>query len=282
MRSSLIVILFLFVSFYSSAQNGWTRKKNGFYAQTSLTTFSSNRYYSLTGDLNTGGSTLLSHSLHFYGEYGIIDQLTVLLDFPALRINHFNTTDMAIGAGSAKVGLKYKFFKNFPFALQVDLDIPTDDGINYATSKEQNLFGTYDQINLPTSDGEFNVWTTLAISQSTSSGNTFGSLYAGANWRTKNFSHQFQAGLEIGQLLWNRWYIIGKFKIQESFSNGSAFASFVYGEGTTFSEYNLTNIVKLNDHWKILVGASDFIGFPIKRRNLYDGFTFFAGVSIEY
>ena len=90
--------------------------------------------------------------------------------------------------------------------MQVDLDIPTGNGVNLSQSKELNIFGTYDFINLPTTDGEFNVWTTLAASHSTKSGKTFGSIYCGANWRTKGFGHQIQAGLEVGQLLWNKWY----------------------------------------------------------------------------
>lgn len=278
-----ILILLVFVSSTSWAQNGWTRKAKSFYIQGAFATFNTNKYYSVDGDLFDNGSTFHSHAFLLYGEYGIFDQLNVILDVPVIAINYFDNYELAPGVGNVKLGLKYKFFKNFPFALQVDAEIPTDDGFNYSTSKEPDIFGNYNTINVPTSDGEFNFHTTLAVSHATKSGNTFASAYCGANWRTKGFSHQIVAGMELGQRLFNRWYIIGKFRIQEVLIEGSSpNASIFWGEGTTFSQYNFTNIVKLNDHWSVLAGMTDFIGIPSERRNLYDGITAFVGVSVEY
>ncbi|MBD3638983.1 MAG: hypothetical protein HUJ25_16635 [Crocinitomicaceae bacterium] len=278
----LLVSTFGLFAISGYGQNGWTRAKNGFYAQAVLSTFNTNEYYSTTGTLFNGGSTFRSNALLFYGEYGVTDRFNVLLDAPLLVLNKFSTTEMVAGVGSIKLGAKYRLLKNFPLAAQIDFDIPTDDGFNYATSTEPNSLGTYDQINLPTSDGEFNIWTTLAASHSIASGKTFGSIYGSFNFRTKSFSHQIQAGFEIGQLLWDKLYVIGKFKIQEKIGSGSAGGSFLYGEGTTFSRYNLTLLYKTNEHWKIVGGFSDFIGFPVPRRNLYDGFMFFLGASVEY
>ena len=282
--AQLFALLFIF-SFYlnSYAQNGWTKKAKSIYVQGVLSTFSSKNYYSSTNNLLNNGSTFNSTGLIVYGEYGIHDRLNLILDAPLIMFNNFSSTKTVAGVGNIKLGLKYRFFKEFPLALQVDLDIPTDDGINLAQSKQPNGLGTYDWINLPTSDGEFNVWTTLAASQSTKSGNTFASLYTGLNIRTKGFSHQIQAGFEIGHLFWKKWYVIGKMKILERLGNGTgATGSFLYGEGSTFTQYSITNIVKLNEHVSLVVGATDAIGIPVKRRNIYDGFNFFLGVSFEY
>lgn len=266
-----------------NAQNGWTKKKKSYYVQGVVSTFSSKDYYSSSNNLLNSGSTFNSHGLILYGEYGIYDRLNVILDLPLLMLNRYSSTNTVAGVGNIKLGLKYRFFKKFPLALQVDLDIPTDDGINYATSIEPNMMGTFDQINLPTSDGEFNVWTTLAASQSTKDGSTFASIYAGTNFRTKGFSHQLHAGFEVGHLFWKKWYLIGKMKILERLGKGSgSTGSFLYGEGTTFTQYSITNIIKLNEHWCIVVGFADAIGFPVKRSNLYDGFNFNLGVSVEF
>ena len=282
----LVFIFFIYsltASINIHAQNGWTRKAKSFYIQGALTTFNTNQYWTPTNTLANNGATFHSHAFLLYGEYGVTDKFNVILDAPLLVINHFTDYELTPGVGNIKLGLKYRFFKDFPLAFQFDFDIPTDDGFNLYTSKTPDAFGNYNTINVPTSDGEFNFHTTLAVSQSTKSGNTFASAYVGANWRTKGFSHLITSGIEIGQFLFNRWFIIGKFKIQEVLIEGnSPNASIFWGEGTTFSEYNFTNMVKLNENWSILAGMSDFIGFPSKRRNIYDGVRVFLGVSVEY
>lgn len=283
-RSYLFLFLFIFfLTFHTQAQNGWTRKANGFYSQVTTTTFSSDQYYTLNNDLSTAGNTFNSKGLLLFGEYGISNRLTAALDVPLVMLNNFNTTETVGGIGNVKLGLKYKLLKNFPLSFQADVEIPTDDGLNFATTKQANEIGIFEQINLPTSDGEFNFWTTLAASQSTSSGKTFASIFASINFRTEGFSHQFQSGIEIGHLFFDKLYLIGKFKIQENLSDElSSSGSFLYGEGTTFTSYNLTTMYKLDKHWKIIASFSDFSDAIVKRRNIYDGATFSLGVALEY
>jgi hypothetical protein len=114
--------------------------------------------------------------------------------------------------------------------LQVDFDIPTNDGVQLANDKEPDALGFVNQINIPTSDGEFNVWTTLAISQSFNQGKTFASLYGRVNFRTESFSNQWQSGAEIRHLFFDKLYLIGKLRIQEQLSDkDNSSASFLYG-----------------------------------------------------
>ncbi|MCI4671835.1 MAG: hypothetical protein MRZ79_27075 [Bacteroidia bacterium] len=281
--SYLLALVFTLTMGQAQGQNGWVRKSKGLYAQLTATHFSSNSYYSTEGVLFNEGSTFISQGLLFYGEYGLTDRFTAVLDLPVVMLNRFNTTGVVGGLGSAKLGLKYGLSKSIPISLAVDIEIPTDDGINFATAKEPNSLGTFDQINLPTSDGEFNVWTTLAASHSFPNGKTFGSIFAAANFRTQSFSHQFQSGLEIGHLFFNKLYLIGKLRIQERLSNGDAqTASFLYGEGTTFTSYGLTGMYNLNQKWKLVASFSDISNFISNRRNIYDGFTLNLGVAVEY
>jgi len=279
----IVFIAFLLVGIRAQGQNGWVRKAKGFYSQVTLSTFSSKDYYSTDGILFNAGSTFNSRGLLFYGEYGITDRFTAVLDLPLVMLNSFSTTETVGGVGNVKLGLKYGLFKSLPISLGVDVEIPTDDGFNFATAKEPNSLGIFEQINLPTSDGEFNFWTTLAASHSSSNGNTFGSLFASINLRTKSFSHQFQSGLEVGHLFFDKLYLIGKFKIQEKLASGSSQgASFLYGEGTTFTAYGLTTMYKCNNHWRIVAAFSDFTDFISAKRNIYDGFTFSLGAALEY
>lgn len=264
------------------AQNGWTKGKNKLYAQSSISAFSSRNYQNLDGVLFDQGSTLQSKSLALYAEYGITDRLTTEIEFPFLIVNQYNTTLPVYGLGSAKIGLKYGIYKKIPISFSVMADIPTNKGINLSRSKELNEIGTYDFINLPTTDGELNILSTLAISQSTKTGRTFASLYSTLNARTQGYSNQLIVGGEIGQLFFNKLYIIGKIRIQESLSNEpNPAVSFVYGEGTTFTFVNLTTMWTLNNHWKLVGSYSNLNGIIIPARNAYTGNTFSLGVAYE-
>ncbi|MDC6363813.1 MULTISPECIES: hypothetical protein [Flavobacteriaceae] len=268
----------------TQAQSGWTRKAKSFYVQSSVSHYSSKDYYTTEGNLSDSGSRFNSSALFLYGEYGITDRITAIVDFPVIMLNSFSSTETVAGVGSVKVGLKYKVFNNIPIAVQADFEIPTDDGTNFARSKRPNALGTFDEINLPTSDGEFNVWTNIIGSHSFGDGKTYGSLYTGINFRTESFSNQFQAGAEVGHLFFDKLYLIGKLRILEKLSSGDGFqgGSFLYGEGTTFTSYGFNAIYKLGGHLSLVSSYSDYAGFLVERKNIYDGATFSLGISIEY
>lgn len=280
----LLTVIFMLVVFEAHAQSGWTRKAKGFYAQAAVSHYSSKDYYTTEGNLSDTGSTFNSNALTFYGEYGITERFTAILDVPIIMLNSFSTTETVGGIGSIKAGLKYRLLKNLPISLQADFEIPTNDGTNLAKAKKANAIGTFDEINLPTSDGEFNVWTTLVASHSFPKGKTYGSLYTGINFRTESFSNQLKAGAELGHLFFDKLYLIGKLGVLEKLSsgNGNQGGSFLYGEGTTFTTYGLTGIYKLGDHLSLVAGYADYSGFLVARRNIYDGGTFSLGLSLEY
>lgn len=279
---SISIFIGIALSFSAQAQNGWTRTKQSVYLQASAATFSSNEYYSTAGLLFDQGSTFRTHHLSLYGEYGLSDRLTALLNVPVLQLNSFNTTETVAGIGNVRLGGKYRLLKHTPLALQIELDIPTNDGTNFANAKEPNDIGIIEQINLPTSDGEFNIWSTLVFSQSSKSGKTFGSVYASTNFRTQGYSHQWQAGLELGHLFFDQLYLIGKLKVQDDFTdNPRSVGSFLYGEGTTFTEMGLTAMYKLNNFWRLVASYSLNSGILIDQRNSYQGATFSLGVAYE-
>lgn len=283
-KLQFLIFVFCLASFFqSNAQNGWTRDAKGLYAQASVSAFSSKNYYNTSGTLFNGGSTFQSQMLSLYGEYGVTNRLTVIGDLPVLMVNSFNTTEPVLGIGSAIVGLKYGLSKKFPLSIQADFDIPTDDGINFSNSREPNAIGIIERINLPTSDGEFNIRTILAASKSFNKGKSFASIFGGVNFRTESFSDQLQAGIELGHLFFDKIYLIGKLRIQDKLeSNSPSTGSFLYGEGTTFTNYNFTAIYKLNSKWRLIAGYSDFEDFIVKKRNIYDGAMYSLGAAYEF
>lgn len=280
---SLIVVFFCFSAVCLQAQSGWTREAKGLYLQASASHFSSNDYYTTEGRLADQGSTFNTSAFLIYGEYGISNRLTAIVDLPLVRLNSFSTSETVGGVGNIQLGVKYKLLKNFPLSLQVALDIPSNDGSNFAQSKNANDFGEFDEINLPLSDGEFNIWTTLAASHGFKNGKSYVSAFSSVNFRTENFSNQFQAGAEVGHLFFNKLYLIGKLKIQERLSseNNVQSGSFLFGEGTTFTSYGITSMYKLTDHLNLVAQYSDYSGFLVERKNIYDGGTFSLGVAFE-
>lgn len=280
-------IIFMCICFFAQhihAQSGWTREAKGFYVQASASYFSSNNYYTTEGRLADQGSTFNSSGLLIYGEYGISNRITAILDVPVVRLNSFSTTETVGGLGNIQLGLKYKLLKNFPLSLQVALDIPSNNGSNFAQSKNANALGEFDEINLPVSDGEFNVWTTLAASQGFANGKTYASAFSSVNFRTESFNNQLQVGVELGHLFFDKLYLIGKLKIQKSLSgeNNNQSGSFLYGEGTTYTNFGITSMYKLNNHLNLVANYSDYSGFLVERKNIYDGGTFSLGVAFEY
>lgn len=280
-----ISILYLLVIWQSSgfAQSGWTREKGGVFVQTSISTFSSNEYYSVTGQLFDQGSEFQTQALILYGEYGITDRLTGIINAPIYKSNRFVTTNRVGGVGDVRLGFKYAILKQLPVSLGIEAEIPSGDGFNFATANEANALGTRDRINLPISDGEFNLWTTLAVSQSLPSGTTYASFYGQYNIRTEGFSDQYRLGIELGQKFIDRLWLIGRLGIQESVSDDvQADVSFLYGEGTTYTTFGLTGMFSLNEQWMITTSYSDYAEFISERKNIYDGSAWSAGIAWEF
>ena len=85
-------------------------------------------------------------------------------------------------------------------------------------------------------------------------------------------------------MFFDKLYLIGKLKIQERLSseNNVQSGSFLYGEGTTFTNFGLTSMYKLTNHLNLVANYSDYSGFLVERKNIYDGGTFSLGLSLEY
>lgn len=229
------------------------------------------------------GNTFSSYALKTYAEYGWSDRLTTILNWPLLKMQRFTGTGTAVGPGDLQLGVKYALSKKLPIAVGVAVDIPTDDGKLFTQAKEENELGIRERINLPASDGEFNLRANLAVSQSFNKGQTYAGLYGAANFRTQGYSNQWQSGVELGHLLFDRLWVIGKLNQQGRFSDEvNRGVSFLYGEGTTYSAYNVSLLYKINAHWLITAAYQDFTGFLIPKRNLYDGATLSLGVALEY
>ena len=276
--------LLLLIQISSFAQSGWVRNKGGYFVQGSVSAFSSDKYYNVNGELQSSaaGTNFNTYAFKLYGEYGITNRLTGLLNLPLIKSNGLSTTENVYGVGDLRIGAKYQITKSIPFSFSVEAEIPTGKGENLATHKKANDLGIREQINLPTTDGEFNVWSTLALSSSTKSGKYYGSIFTSLNLRTEGLSHQLKSGVEIGSFWFDKLWVIGKLNFQESLSNDPEPVPFLYGEGSEFTTYAFTAIYKLNQHFDLTAEYADYAGFITSQKNIYDGASFSIGLALEY
>ncbi len=94
-------------------------------------------------------------------EYGLTDKFSIIANLTLQTFNGFETTETVSGLGDLRLEFKHALLKKyFPLAVSVAPEIPIGKANNFANS----IFNIFERINLPSGDGEFNVWTTLASS----------------------------------------------------------------------------------------------------------------------
>lgn len=276
----LIFLLFL-TPIFAFAQSGWVKAPGDWYAQVNISGLISDNYFNLDGnELNT--NELSQYSLNFYGEYGLNKRFTAIGAISALRSNAFNTTDAVIAPGDLRLEIKYGIFQGkFPLSISVASEIPLSNETNFATAKQPNDFGFRDQINLATTDGEVNFWTTLALSHSLSR-KAYVSVFGAYNIRTENFTDQIKGGLEFGYQPLERLWLIGKLNALGSASaEANPNVPFIRGEGTSFTAHSL------GVSYEFLKGlgfSAEYFGYSnlvIERKNLYSGPIFSVGVFLK-
>jgi len=285
-RLPIVIHLFLAGGFFFSsllavnAQSGWTKGKGELFTKVGYLHFGSDNYYNLSGGSVTT-ARFRQQALGVYAEYGITDRLTALVDWPFLKTQGFETTENVWGTGDMKAGLKYALAKKIPISLSVFPELPIARGNKYA----QNKTNSFERINLPTGDGELNVYSVLAISTSLNPLPAYVNLYGGYNFRTSyesiQLSDQLIEGLEVGyNLLAKAWLKMG-LKVQQTLSHDNAAVSFVRGEGTEFTSVYGGVYYPLAGRWGIDANYFGYIDGPQARRNIYNGGTFTLGVVYE-
>ncbi|MHA7128099.1 hypothetical protein [Algoriphagus namhaensis] len=280
-RAILLGWLLSFTVFPVLAQSGWTKqKREGFY-QLSFQTFSSEDYYTLDGDLlNT--NAFGQQSLVFYGEYGLTDRLTLIANLPLQVWNGFSTTETVSGLGDLRLEFKQALLKKYlPLTLSVAPEIPTGRANHFA----QSTINDFEEINLPSGDGEFNVWTTLASSFALPNAPFYGSIFAAYNFRTSyddvSFSDQVAIGAEIGYKIADKVWVNARLNGLNSVDDVLVATDFVRGDGTEYTSYSFGASVPVYKGIHLTVNYRDFADFLYQRRNIYSSGVFSFGVYFE-
>ena len=231
MKKSIIysVIILLFSSSLF-AGGPWPQKKGKGYFKLSEWWTVFDEHYTDNG-LRDPNVTTGIFNTSFYGEYGLSDRFTVLVNVPLISRNYMNnlrsgTTREIIVAGESintigdlDLSFKYGLSKpdaKIPVALTLTLGIPT--GTASAGTLE----------NLQTGDGEFNQILRLDFGKGFQLGKipAYISAHTGVNNRSNDFSEEFRYGLEFGiGFAKDKLWLTSKFNAIESFKNGATAAT---------------------------------------------------------
>jgi hypothetical protein len=208
-------LLILLVSISAFSQGPWTQEKGKFYTQFSFSTIPS--YDTLFGDpeLEIDGK-ISDNTLQFYGEYGVSDKTTLIVNLP-LKLISFDQNVICITTpcnpiehnkttlGNIEIGLKHNFYKK-DWLLSGQFSIEANTGTFNTNSGIRTGYDAF-------------TFTPLFLA-----GKSFGKSYLqtfiGSKIRTNNYSSNFKFGGEYGSKIFKNIWLVGFLDIEKSFKNG--------------------------------------------------------------
>lgn len=267
MKKPLLIFLLILVLTDAQAQHGgWTKPKGEGYYKLSQWWLVADEHF-VRDKLTDPNATRGTFNTSLYLEHGLSERLTGIIYFPFFsrtyqnsQINILNQpipgqeSDFNNGIGDIDISLKWglsKDQKKYVTALVLTLGLPTGE-----------KFGGRDG-SFQTGDGEFNQLVEFNISRSFKIGNvnSFGTLYAGFNNRTRGFSDETRIGAELGALLLkDKVWAIAKFNKLESLKNGTetAFAGgSLFSNNSEYFNYTLELAYSIKKNWGISASYSN-------------------------
>lgn len=224
-----------------------------------------------------------------YGEYGITNRLSCILNAPLFSRNHINnlvstTTNQVTMEGEAinsvgDIDLSLKYGLTKPSSNKIPLSVTLILGI--PTGKKEG--GT--QKNLQTGDGEFNQMIQIDVGKGFSLGSkvsTYVSAYTAFNNRTNGYSEEIRYGIEAGAGLFRqKLWLVGRLNIVESLKNGNAVET---STSTSIFANNLeyTSIgVEANYYITEQIGLSASVAGALRGENIAAAPSYSVGVFFD-
>lgn len=253
-------LFFLFSPFLLSAQSPWARSKAGFYAQAAWQFIPS---YSTLFGTGSGADHILprfvsENSVQFYGEYGITKRTTVTAALPfvfnrrdclnpesSLVFEQIDSGSIA-GLGNINLALRHQFLNGkVAFAGTLRVGLPT--------AKHQEITG------LRTGYDALTVLPTLSVGMGL--GKAYWFAYGGYGYRSNDYDHFVNAGVEGGYRVWKIW-LIGFSELVAPLDNGSRTVppldvlTGLYVNHQGWLSLGLKSIFEVNRFWGLNVSAA--------------------------
>lgn len=249
-RIPLFIICFSALLSLVQAQSGWTQAKQAGYFKLNQSAIRAGQFYAPNGDLIDITTTSV-YSTVLYGEYGITDRFTALLNaqlFVRSTINNLESRadgvvipgDEFNGPGEIQLGLKYGIIKKGPIVLAASGQLKLPSGQNVGGKSEL----------LQSGDGAWGAIGMLHASHSFYPKPFYANLSVGYQWRgtadlaystglvTVNYDDAFVWGGELGWTPKENWAFAFKWTQVQPFpadmAGGVTGSSSIFGNRLTY------------------------------------------------
>lgn len=286
MKNQILYIfsfIFLMTANFATAQ--WVKEKGKGYYKLSAWYLEADEHYTNTGakDPNT---TRGQFNINLYGEYGISDAFDVVGYIPFFSRTYQNdilsgTTGNIITEGEAlnsigdvELGLRYGIIQKENWALSASLTLGIPTGNNSGGSD-----GSFQ-----TGDGEFNQYlkTSIGVPFKLGNSNLYASSFLGFNNRTRGFSDEWRAGLEVGlNAITNKLWLISKLNSIQSLNNGTLNAQNSQGSIFANNIEFLSLGVEANYYITNSLGVSLNYTGALSGRIIYAAPSYSAGIFLD-
>lgn len=231
MRKSVIYFCLLFLFLSSANQVGagaWTQKRGQGFYKLSLRLIRADQFYEPTGN-KIDIPTLSDYTTTFYGEYGLTDRLTLVVNVPAFKRVTLNKQvgnnsgfvffegDSKSGIADSDVGVRLGLLRSGSSVLSAEVLFGLPVGDNSQTN------------GLLTGDGEFNQLLKAQFGHSFYPVPLYFSGEFGFNNRTKGYSDEWRYAAEIGFTFSSKFLVSFKLRGVDSRKNGNAVTGSVGG-----------------------------------------------------
>ncbi len=275
-------LFLIFLQFKTAAQSGWTRNKGGFFGKMGVFTLSGKELFTPDGEKQLADK-FYQTTIAAYAEYGITKNLTAILNYPAFKFQGYEGFSTVSGIGDPQLELKFALFKKIPVvSFTVGAELPFAKQNNISRAEKADEFGNIRENNLPTGDGDFNYWGTLAVS--TGFGQTPGwfTIWSQYNNRTKGFRDQIRFGAELGYKWTPQFWTNARLTGVTSQNLASGTGTFISGDGAEFTIFALGASFEFVKHWSLTFDYQTYSDFIVKRKNLYSTPLYQLGISAEF
>lgn len=263
------------------AYSGFLQEELSAYVKVSFDSLMSSDLYSTSGERLDASGAFTQNNLSLYAELGLHENLTVGLAGAVLRMNSFDTSDVATGFGDlqlfAKLGAELAGFHG---AFIAAVELPTGQSEYLVDTEFEGI-----RTNLPTGDGETNVWLRLALSRPIplpAGWSAYASIHGGVNVRTA-YAEQLATGFELGVAPLPWLWIQGRMEAlftPTAVEDLDPTGIFLFGEGTEYVAAGAS--VNLRIPSTPLWVTADYRNTFANLKNLYAGSTFGFGLAADF
>jgi len=261
----------LLISISIFSQSPWTQEKGKFYTQLSFTTISN--YNTLFGEPETiTEREITDNTIQFYGEYGLSDKTSLLVNIPFKNIetgnlstntvNPLTTANTESTVGNIELGIRHNFYnKDWILSGQISVEANTS-----SFDAASGIRTGYD------------AWTVSPLFLAGKSfGNTYIQSFLGFNLRTNDYSSNFRVGGEVGSKLGKYVWLIAFLDISTSFENGdvilpqSNLLTGLYVNDQEFGAIGLKAIGEISNNFGITAGfGGAFFGNNVAKQGAFN------------